>query len=74
MLLPSPGCHRSIIIIGVGYNNSNKIPKTNMSAVDDKIAAVSDEDLFKKPPPLEDSPICMLQLPSLHTGSKYKEV
>ena len=45
-----------------------------MSAVDDKIAAVSDEDLFKKPPPLEDSPICMLQLPSLHTGSKYKEV
>ena len=42
-----------------------------MSAVDDKMAAVSDEDLFKKPPPNEDCPICMLPLPSLDTGSKY---
>ena len=31
-----------------------------------------DEKLFKQPPPAEDCPICMLPLPSLHMGSKYK--
>ena len=30
-----------------------------------------DIELFKQPPPNEDCPICMLLLPSLHTGSKY---
>jgi len=30
-----------------------------------------DEKLFQ-PPPAEDCPICMLLLPSLHTGSKYR--
>ena len=31
-----------------------------------------DEELFKQPPPAEDCPICMLLLPSLHTGYKYR--
>ena len=30
-----------------------------------------DIELFKQPPPLEDCPICFLQLPCLGTGSKY---
>ena len=34
-------------------------------------AELHDEKLFKHPPPHEDCPICMLLLPSLHTGSKY---
>jgi len=34
---------------------------------------VSDEDLFKQPPPNDDCPICFQRLPSLSsTGSKYK--
>ena len=43
-----------------------------MSTVNEKMVAVSDEDLFKKPPPKEDCPICMLPLPTLDMGSKYK--
>ena len=31
-----------------------------------------DEKLFKQPPSNEDCPICMLLLPSLHTGYKYR--
>ena len=31
-----------------------------------------DEKLFKKPPPAEDCPICMLPIPSLVTGRKYR--
>ena len=37
-----------------------------------RAAELHDEKLFKQPPPAEDCPICMLLLPSLHTGSKYK--
>ena len=36
-----------------------------------RAAELHDEKLFKQPPPNEDCPICMLLLPSLHTGSKY---
>ena len=35
-------------------------------------AALYDEKLFKRPPPKGDCPICMLLLPSLNTGSKYR--
>ena len=42
-----------------------------MSAVDENMTAVSDEDLFKQPPRKEDCPICMLLLPTLETGSLY---
>ena len=37
-----------------------------------RAAELHDESLFKWPPPPEDCPICMLPLPSLHTGRKYK--
>jgi len=36
-----------------------------------RAAELHDEALFKKPPPLEDCPICFLTLPSLETGKKY---
>ena len=37
-----------------------------------RAAELHDEKLFKQPPPNEDCPICMLILPSLDTGSKYR--
>ena len=37
-----------------------------------RAAELYDEKLFKQPPPNEDCPICMLPLPSLYTGRKYK--
>ena len=37
-----------------------------------RAAELHDEKLFKQPPPAEDCPICMLPLPSLITGYKYK--
>ena len=36
------------------------------------VAKLHDEELFKQPPPLDDCPICMIQLPSLNpSGKKY---
>ena len=32
---------------------------------------ISDDDLFKQPPPKEDCPICLLRLPLLASGSMY---
>jgi len=32
---------------------------------------ISDEELFKQPPPLDDCPICFLTLPTFHSGSTY---
>ena len=37
-----------------------------------RAAELHDEKLFKQPPPAEDCPICMLLLPSMVTGSKYR--
>ena len=37
-----------------------------------RAAELHDAKLFKQPPPNEDCPICMLLLPELATGSKYK--
>jgi TPR repeat protein len=38
-----------------------------------QVASVKhDEMIFKQPPPKEDCPICMLPLPELETGRKYK--
>jgi len=37
-----------------------------------RAAELHDEKLFKQPPPKDDCPICFQQLPSLHTGSRYK--
>jgi len=35
-------------------------------------AKLHDIELFKQPPPLEDCPICFLQLPTLKTGWRYQ--
>ena len=62
--------------------NKNKEPATNnndginnllesMSMNENEIIPVSDEELFKMPPPNEDCPICFLRMPSLETGRKY---
>ena len=37
-----------------------------------RAAELHDEKLFKQPPPAEECPICFIQLPTLHTGRKYK--
>ena len=37
-----------------------------------RAAELHDEKVFKLPPPNKDCPICMLPLPSLFTGRKYK--
>ena len=34
-------------------------------------AELHDKELFKQPPPLEDCPICFLQVPTLDSGRKY---
>ena len=38
----------------------------------ERAAELHDEKLFKLPPPLEDSPICFLRLPSLGSGKRYQ--
>ena len=35
-------------------------------------STIPDDELFKQPPPAEDCPICMIPLPILLSGSKYK--
>jgi TPR repeat protein len=37
-----------------------------------RVAELHDKKLFKLPPPKEDCPICMLPLPTLYTGYKYR--
>ena len=62
--------------------NNNNGPATNnndginnllesMSMNDNEMIPLSDEELFKQPPPREDCPICFLMMPSPHTGHKY---
>ena len=53
--------------------NTNQIIKSLdsmylASVVEKKI---SDEELFKQPPPAEDCPICFLRLPFVHTGYRH---
>jgi len=43
----------------------------SMGINDNEMIPLSDEELFKQPPPREDCPICFLMMPSLHTGHKY---
>ena len=38
-----------------------------------RVAELLDEKLFKQPPPKEDCLICMIPLPTFHSGSKYYE-
>ena len=39
-------------------------------SISNDIVPLSDKELFKQPPPLEDCPICFLRMPSLWTGTK----
>ena len=39
----------------------------------DTDSVISDDELFKQPPPKEDCPICLLRLPTLDKGSTYYE-
>ena len=52
--------------------NTNEVIKAldsmHLKNIEEKI---SDEELFKQPPPAEDCPICFLRLPTLDTGWRY---
>jgi len=54
-------------------SNTNEVIKAldsmYLKNIEEKI---SDEKLFKQPPPKEDCPICFLRLPTLDTGWRYK--
>jgi len=54
-------------------SNTGDITKTLDSMYLEDVGKISDEDLFKQPPPqYGDCPICFIQIPTLHTGSRYK--
>ena len=55
-----------LVMTVIYFNVSRRGRTSNLSTT-----FVSDEDLFKHPPQLEDCPICSLRLPSLETGSKH---
>jgi len=56
-----------------GSNTTNEIIKSLDSICLEDVEKVSDEELFKQPPPeYGDCPICFLRLPLLHSGSKYQ--
>ena len=44
----------------------------HIQRVTEHAAELHDKELFKRPPPKEDCPICFQQLPSLITGRRYK--
>ena len=52
--------------------NTNEIIKALDSMYLDAENKISDEELFRQPPPAEDCPICFLRMPSLQTGSRYQ--
>ena len=53
--------------------NTNEIVKTLDSMyLENADRKISDEELFKRPPPKEDCPICLLRIPTLVTGYKYQ--
>ena len=52
-------------------SNTNEVIKALDSMCMNDVEKISDEELFKKPPPAEDCPICFLQIPTLITGWRY---
>ena len=52
-------------------NNTGIVNLLDSMSIDDNATPLSDEELFKMPPPNEDCPICFLMMPSLETGRKY---
>ena len=55
--------------------NTNEIIKKSDSICLENVEKISDEKLFKQPPPAEDCPICFLRLPTLqnilNSGTRY---
>ena len=52
--------------------NSGIVSTLESMSINVNEMTVSDEELFKQPPPKEDCPICFLRMPSISTGYKYK--
>jgi len=51
--------------------NTNGIVKLLDTMYLEDVGKISDEELFKQPPPEEDCPICFLLLPTFNSGRKY---
>jgi len=52
--------------------NTNRIVKALDSLYLEDDEKISEEELFKQPPPAEDCPICFLLLPTFNSGRKYQ--
>ena len=52
--------------------STDKKEVNSATAAIDTDDIISDDELFKQPPPKEDCPICLLRLPLLLSGSVYK--
>jgi len=52
--------------------NTSEIIKILDSMYLENVDKISDEELFKQPPLLEDCPICFLRMPLLASGSRYQ--
>ena len=53
--------------------NTNEVVKSLGSiCMEDCDVKISDEELFKQPPPLEDCPICFIRMPYLDMGCRYQ--
>ena len=50
-----------------------KAPAEPLRADGEGEPCVSDEDIFKEPPPKDECPICLLPMPLDHEGVRYKE-
>ena len=46
--------------------------KKHKKECEEHVAEKHDEELFKQPPPKEDCPICLIQIPSMQSGSRYQ--
>jgi len=53
------------------YSNTNEIIKSLDSMCMKDVEKISDEELFKQPPPADDCPICFLRMPT-DEGWRYK--
>ena len=65
-------CNKCDLVVYCNAACKKKHKSRHKKKCEKRAAELHDIQLFKQPPPLEDCPICMLPLPSLDTGSKYK--
>ena len=64
-------CHQVKYCNSLCKKKHKKKHKKECEEYQRRAAKLHDEKLFKQPPPLDDCPICFLQLPSLQTSYKY---